>query len=97
MSSRKSLHSIGRSTIASFSPLDLPKMPTPINQFEAEKLETQHRLPGNSTAIERVRVMCDLFNLAFEMKSLELERRYPEASKDWIKQETLRLIEKGTK
>ena len=37
--------------------------------------------------------MCDLFNLAFEMKSLELERRHREASPDWIKQETLRIIE----
>jgi hypothetical protein len=67
-------------------------MSSSINQPKVDKLEPERRMSGNSTAVERVRVMCDLFNLAFEMKSLELERRYPEASKDWIKQETLRLI-----
>ena len=39
---------------------------------------------GNSTKREspadRVRIVCDLFNLAFEMKSLELERRFPLAT-----------------
>lgn len=47
--------------------------------------------------IRRVRIMCDLFNLAFEMKSLELKRRHREASPDWIKQETLWLIELGSR
>ena len=46
---------------------------------------------------DRVRIVCDLFNLAFEMKSLELERRFPQATPEWIKAETLRLIEVGTK
>lgn len=46
---------------------------------------------------DRVRIVCDLFNLAFEMKSLELERRFPQATPEWIKTETLRLIEVGTK
>lgn len=45
--------------------------------------------------LERVQITCDLFNLAFEMKSLELERQYPEAKPEWIKRETLRLIELG--
>jgi hypothetical protein len=49
------------------------------------------------TILRRVRMTCDLFNLAFEMKSLELERRFPDASEAWIKQETLRLIEAGTR
>jgi len=54
-------------------------------------------LNENNAIIQRVRMMCDLFNLAFEMKSLELERHHPEASPEWIKQETLRLIESGTR
>ena len=57
--------------------------PSPLNQ--------------NIAIIQRVRMMCDLFNLAFEMKSLELERRHRDASPEWIKQETLRLIEAGTR
>jgi len=36
--------------------------PSPLNQ--------------NIAIIQRVRMMCDLFNLAFEMKSLELERQH---------------------
>ena len=56
---------------------------------------------GNSrkqeSPADRVRIVCDLFNLAFEMKSLELERRFPQAMPEWIKTETLRLIEVGTK
>lgn len=54
---------------------------------------SEHR----DAVIARVRVMCDLFNLAFEMKSLELERRNPTANPGWIKQETLRLIELGSR
>jgi|GEM_PF-3172747 hypothetical protein len=57
--------------------------PSPLNQ--------------NIAIIQRVRMMCDLFNLAFEMKSLELERQHRDASPEWIKQETLRLIEAGTR
>jgi hypothetical protein len=49
----------------------------------------------NESIIERVHIVCDLFNLAFEMKSLELERRFPDAKPEWIKQETLRLIALG--
>lgn len=51
----------------------------------------------DSSVIRRVRIMCDLFNMAFEIKSLALERKFPEASPEWIKQETLRLIESGTR
>jgi hypothetical protein len=52
---------------------------------------------GRESPADRVRIVCDLFNLAFEMKSLELERRFPQGTPEWIKSETLRLIEVGTK
>jgi len=47
--------------------------------------------------IRRVEIMCELFDVAYEIKFLELKRRHPEATDEWIKQETLRLIEIGTR
>ena len=58
---------------------------------------TPPHVDNRDAIIQRVRLMCDLFNLAFEMKSLELERQHRDASPEWIKQETLRLIESGTR
>jgi hypothetical protein len=47
--------------------------------------------------MQRVRISCDLFNMAYEIKYLELQRKNPDARPDWIKQETLRLIALGTR
>jgi hypothetical protein len=42
-----------------------------------------------------VRLACELFDMARDIKTLELKRRYPDASDTWIQSEVLRLIEKG--
>lgn len=42
--------------------------------------------------IRRVEIMCELFEMAYEIKSLELRRRNVGASENWIRSETLRLI-----
>ena len=42
-----------------------------------------------------VRLACELFDMARDIKTLELKRRYPDASDSWIQTEVLRLIEKG--
>jgi hypothetical protein len=47
--------------------------------------------------MRRFAIMCGLFETAYEIKSLELRRRHPEASEAWIHTETLRLIEAGTR
>jgi hypothetical protein len=47
--------------------------------------------------IRRVEIACELFETAFEIKSLELRRRNPNATVEWIRAETLRLIEAGCK
>lgn len=61
--------------------------------FEAAKAS----VISDPVVIRRVEIMCELFDLAYEMKSLELQRRNPDATDDWIRSETLRLIEAGTK
>lgn len=45
--------------------------------------------------IRRVEMACGLFETAFEIKTLELRRRNPEATDAWIRDEALRLIEVG--
>jgi hypothetical protein len=50
-----------------------------------------------SVAMKRVEIMCGLFEMAFEIKSLELRRRNPEATDEWIRNETLRLIDAGSR
>lgn len=45
--------------------------------------------------IRRVEIACGLFETPFEIKTLELRRRNPEASDEWIRDEALRLIEVG--
>ena len=51
---------------------------------------------GSSQAmIRRVEIACGLFETAFEIKTLELRRRNPEATDAWIRDEALRLIEVG--
>ena len=45
--------------------------------------------------ISRVEITCGLFETAFEIKTLELRRRNPEASDEWIRDVALRLIEVG--
>lgn len=47
--------------------------------------------------MRRISIMCGLFETAYEIKSLELKRRNPTASAEWIHTETLRLIEEGTR
>jgi len=45
--------------------------------------------------IRRVEMTCELFELAYEMKYLELKRRNPKAADEWLRAETLRLITLG--
>ncbi len=47
--------------------------------------------------IRRVETVCELFEMAYEIKSLELKRRHPYSTEQWIHTETLRLIEAGTR
>jgi hypothetical protein len=47
--------------------------------------------------IRRVEIACELFETAFEIKSLELRRRNPDATDEWIRAETLRLIDEACK
>jgi hypothetical protein len=47
--------------------------------------------------IRRVETVCELFEMAYELKSFELKRRHPEATDGWIHSETLKLIEAGTR
>jgi hypothetical protein len=47
--------------------------------------------------IRRVETVCELFEMAYEMKSLELRRQHPDARDEWIHAETLKLIEAGTR
>jgi hypothetical protein len=47
--------------------------------------------------IRRVETVCELFAMAYELKSLELRRRHPDATGEWIHSETLKLIEAGTR
>jgi hypothetical protein len=59
--------------------------------------ETVCSSPTDNSIIRRVEITCELFEMAFEIKSLELRRRNPDASDDWIRDEALRLIEVGSK
>jgi hypothetical protein len=43
----------------------------------------------------KVRIACELFDMARDIKLLELKRRHPEASDAWLQSEVLRLIEMG--
>jgi hypothetical protein len=60
-------------------------------------LDSPPRSKEAEAMIRRVEIACELFETAFEIKSLELRRRNPHATDDWIRGETLRLIEAGCK
>jgi hypothetical protein len=65
--------------------------------LEFELGSSQLNSKAKSDSVKRVEIMCGLFDLAYELKSLELKRRNPLASQEWIREETLRLIEAGTR
>lgn len=44
---------------------------------------------------QNVSAVCELFDMARDIKMLELRRRHPLASEEWILSEALRLIELG--
>ena len=50
--------------------------------------ETLNAPTESEARIRRVEIMCGLLELAREMKTLELMRRHPTASSDWIRQST---------
>lgn len=53
--------------------------------------------PEAEAMMRRLEITCQLFEMAYEIKFLELQRRNPDASEEWIRAETLRLIEAGTR
>jgi hypothetical protein len=66
-------------------------------QISACDARASHHRPEGDAMMRRFAIMCGLFETAYEIKSLELQRRHPEASEAWIHAETLRLIEAGTR
>ncbi len=75
-------------------------MTLPSNNNSSEITSSEAPTPRSKEAeamIRRVEIACELFETAFEIKSLELRRRNPDAADEWIRAETLRLIEAGCK
>jgi hypothetical protein len=75
-------------------------MTLPSNNNSSETMASVVAPPRSKEAeamIRRVEIACELFETAFEIKSLELRRRNPDATDAWIRGETLRLIEAGCK
>jgi len=76
-----------------------------MNQCPSQKLDETSssddvkvpELSESEVMMRRFTIMCGLFETAYEIKSLELKRRHPTASEAWIHEETLRLIEAGTR
>ena len=68
-----------------------------ISQATASSVASPNRSKEAEAIIRRVEIACELFETAFEIKSLELRRRNPDATDEWIRSETLRLIEAGCK
>lgn len=62
---------------------------------------TRDDFPVDSSRTERERVwssvlaVCSLFDMARDMKILQLRRQYPDAPDTWVINEALRLIEQG--
>lgn len=69
----------------------------PDSQNKNPNASSNEGVISDPAIILRVEIMCGLFELAYELKSLELKRRNPDVPDDWIKSETLKLIEAGTK
>ncbi len=44
-----------------------------------------------------IQAVCGLFDMARDIKILQLKRQYPEAADGWIMSEALRMIEEGCK
>jgi hypothetical protein len=63
----------------------------------SQNLAKSMNVVSDPAIIRRVEITCELFNLAFEMKYLELKRRNPDAGDDWLRAETLQLIALGAK
>ncbi len=55
----------------------------------AADMQEKERIWQNMSAV------CELFDMARDIKMLELRRRYPIASEEWILSEALHLIERG--
>jgi hypothetical protein len=52
-------------------------------------------LPAKEQIWQNVSAVCELFDMARDIKMLELRRRHPLASEEWILSEALSLIELG--
>jgi len=74
---------------STFAPMVKPNQTPCLNQSQV--------VVSDPAIIRRVEITCELFELAFEIKYLELKRQNPKASYAWLRLETLRLIELGTR
>jgi hypothetical protein len=53
--------------------------------------------PGSAEEVQKkFKIVEDLFNLAYKVKSYQLKQQHPEWSSEDIHKKTLELIEKGT-
>jgi hypothetical protein len=64
--------------------------------------KTSQTLPSPSSenssldqSVRNIKVVCDLYDLAVAIKSLELKRKNPDATEEWLLREALILIERG--
>jgi hypothetical protein len=67
--------------------------PNNISEANTSSVVSPIRSKEAEAIIRRVEIACELFETAFEIKSLELRRRNTDATDEWIRAETLRLIE----
>ncbi len=72
--------------------LAVPTSTVNIEQFteQSEDSLSKERIWQNVSAV------CDLFDMARDIKILELRRRFPLATNEWIISEALSLIERGS-
>jgi len=68
--------------------------PIPTCNF-SQSLSRVADLPANERIWQNVSAVCELFDMARDIKMLELRRRHPLASEEWILSEALSLIELG--
>ena len=71
--------------------------PNKISEANPSSVVSPTRSKEAEAIIRRVEIACELFETAFEIKSLELRRRNTDATDEWIRAEILRLIEAGCK
>ena len=52
-------------------------------------------MPSKERIWQNINAVCELFDLARDIKMLELRRRHPQVNDAWILNEALCLIERG--